>query len=327
MSTPPRRVGHVWIVGGTHGNELTGIYLVQKLQRSPQLRSGYSFTVQTLLANPAAIAQGVRYIDQDLNRSFDRISSQLDPLSHARIPCEPIPDEPIPYEHQLAVKISQTLNFDPEAAELTVILDLHSSTANMGMTLIVDEFNPFNWQLAAHLSQRHPQLKLYNSAHAGRKRDALRSLSPVGLCLEVGPVAQGTLDARLFGQTEAMVYEILAYLDHYNHSPEIHSGDAQDPLLVYHYQNALDYPRDSQGRLRGMIHPRLQHQDYQPLHPGDPVFLTFDQDAIAYEGNRVVYPIFINEAAYYEKGIALCLTQPQLIDFKAAQSVRNAAAL
>ncbi|WP_445249168.1 succinylglutamate desuccinylase/aspartoacylase domain-containing protein, partial [Microcoleus sp. OTE_8_concoct_300] len=26
-----------------------------------------------------------------------------------------------------------------------------------------------------------------------------------------------------------------------------------------------------------------------------------------------VYPIFINEAAYYEKGIAMCFTQKQIV--------------
>jgi aspartoacylase len=60
-----------------------------------------------------------------------------------------------------------------------------------------------------------------------------------------------------------------------------------------------------------MIHPQLQGKDYEALHPGNPVFLTFDNQAIAYEGESTVYPIFINEAAYYEKGIAMCLTQKQ----------------
>jgi aspartoacylase len=60
-----------------------------------------------------------------------------------------------------------------------------------------------------------------------------------------------------------------------------------------------------------MIHPQLQCQDYQPLKPGDPIFLTFDGKAIAYEGNSTVYPVFINEAAYYEKGIAMSFTQKQ----------------
>ncbi len=58
-----------------------------------------------------------------------------------------------------------------------------------------------------------------------------------------------------------------------------------------------------------MIHPQLQFRDYEALHPGDLMFLTFDGRAIAYEGESTVYPVFINEAAYYEKGVAMCLTE------------------
>ena len=60
-----------------------------------------------------------------------------------------------------------------------------------------------------------------------------------------------------------------------------------------------------------MIHPQLQFQDYQPLHPGDPMFLTFTGEVILYQGEVIVFPIFINEAAYYEKGIAMTFTKKQ----------------
>ncbi|MDP8932677.1 MAG: succinylglutamate desuccinylase/aspartoacylase family protein, partial [Cyanobacteriota bacterium] len=48
-------------------------------------------------------------------------------------------------------------------------------------------------------------------------------------------------------------------------------------------------------------------------NPGDPMFLTFDGESVLYEGKSTVYPIFINEAAYYEKGIAMCFTQKQIV--------------
>ncbi len=61
----------VAIVGGTHGNELTGVYLVQKFDRFPELLHRPSFECVTLLANPQAVIANQRYIDRDLNRSFD----------------------------------------------------------------------------------------------------------------------------------------------------------------------------------------------------------------------------------------------------------------
>ena len=63
-----------------------------------------------------------------------------------------------------------------------------------------------------------------------------------------------------------------------------------------------------------MIHPQRQFQDYQPLNPGEPIFITFDGQEIFYEGTSTVYPIFINEAAYYEKGVAMCLTQKKTVN-------------
>jgi aspartoacylase len=60
-----------------------------------------------------------------------------------------------------------------------------------------------------------------------------------------------------------------------------------------------------------MIHPLLQFQDYQPLYPDAPMFLTFTRETICYQGESTVFPIFINEAAYHEKGIAMTLTEKQ----------------
>jgi aspartoacylase len=50
------------------------------------------------------------------------------------------------------------------------------------------------------------------------------------------------------------------------------------------------------------------------LHPGEPMFMTFRGEEIVYKGNDIVYPIFINEAAYYEKGIAMHISQKELIE-------------
>ncbi len=64
-------IKNVALVGGTHGNELTGISLVKKYEQNYHLIKRDSFEILTLLANPQAIAAGKRYIDTDLNRSFN----------------------------------------------------------------------------------------------------------------------------------------------------------------------------------------------------------------------------------------------------------------
>ena len=62
----------VLIVAGTHGNELTGLY-IEKLIRDKQLNVQHqSFKVDTLLANPDAIVNNVRFMEADLNRQFGK---------------------------------------------------------------------------------------------------------------------------------------------------------------------------------------------------------------------------------------------------------------
>ena len=285
------KIDRVLIVGGTHGNELIGAYLIKKFEQSPHRLANLSFQTQLLLGNPQAFARIARYVDQDLNRSFDRQS--LQDLTQSN------------YENMRAREIAQSFQANADAST-TAILDIHSTTANMGLTLIVDNHNDFNLQLAAHLSERIPSLKVYSSAGSGRSHDALRSLSQFGLAIEVGPVAQGVLDADLFQRTENLACEILTYLEQQNRGEiPLYRGE----LKLYEYVEAIDYPRDQFGDIRAMIHPQLQFRDYEALHPGEPMFLTFDYEVIAYSGHSVVYPVFINEAAYYEKGIAMCLTQ------------------
>ena len=59
------------VVGGTHGNEYTGVYLVKALLATPALDN-----VEPFLANTRAIALNRRFCDEDLNRCFSR--AQLD---------------------------------------------------------------------------------------------------------------------------------------------------------------------------------------------------------------------------------------------------------
>ena len=84
----------------------------------------------------------------------------------------------------------------------------------------------------------------------------------------------------------------------------------------------VDYPRHADGNLAAMVHPALQNRDFQPLKRGDPIFQTHSLETIAFGampsgaasaaavdamGEEPTYAFFINEAAYYEKGVAFAL--------------------
>lgn len=283
------------IVGGTHGNELTGVYLVKKFHKYPDLIKRSSFETISLLGNTQAIALCKRYIEQDLNRCFT--GQNL------------VTDKNLSYE-QLRAKEIQKILQPQNQDSVNAIIDLHTTTANMGLCIILGTMHPLLLRLAAHLSAINPFLKVY--IHRESKNSGfLRSLSELGLAIEVGAVAQGILNAELFKQTEQLVYSILDFFEECNQGK---IPQHNNTLTLYQFFCAVDYPRNENGEIKAMIHPQLQFRDYEPLYPGDPIFLTFENEEILYEGESIVYPIFINEAAYYEKGIAMYFSHKQVIN-------------
>jgi aspartoacylase len=289
------KINRVAIVGGTHGNEFTGVYLLKKFEQQLNLVKRPSFETLTLLGNPEAFKESRRYIDRDLNRSFLSQDLQNSTLTG--------------YEERRAKVIEKILG--PKGkSQVDVIIDLHSTTANMGLSILLGELHPFTLQMAAYLTSINPEVKVCYT-QIKQESNLLRSLCNFGFAIEVGPVPQGVLNAELFQKTEELVYAILDYLERSNQGI---IENINSPLTVYRNEGVIDFPRDEHGEIKAMIHPQLQFQDYQALHPGDPIFLTFDGKAIAYDGTSTVYPIFINEAAYYEKGIAMCLTEKQQLE-------------
>jgi aspartoacylase len=288
------QIKRVAIVGGSHGNELIGAYLVKKFQKYPHFINRKSFDTLALIGNPQAISAGRRYIDTDLNRCFTGENLQANTFST--------------YEELRAKEIYKILQ--PENQEFVdAIIDLHTTTANMGLCIILGNMHPLLLRLAANLSAINPLIKIYIHQQP-QNSGFLRSLSKLGFAIEVGAVAQGILNAKLFQQTEQLIYAVLDYFEQYNQG-EI--ALISNSLNFYKSIGVVDYPRNKDGEIQAMIHPKLQFRDYQPLHPGDPIFLTFEDKDILYEGESIVYPIFINEAAYYEKGIAMYLSQKELI--------------
>ncbi|MEH1831234.1 MAG: aspartoacylase [Nostoc sp.] len=291
------QINRVAILGGTHGNEFTGAYLIQKFAQFPHLITRPNFETVTLLANPNAFAAGRRYVEKDLNRCFLK-QDLLDPTLNS-------------YEELQAKSIQDTLasNGDKQA---DFILDLHSTTANMGLTIILVNSHPLNLKLAAYLSHVSPLVRVYRCSFKSiAENPFVNSLCELGFAIEVGPIAQGVLKATLFQQTEKVVHAVLDYLEQFNQG-EIPS--TKETLILYDHLSVVDYPKKQDGTIFGMIHPELQDKDYQALNPGDPIFITFDDKTIFYQGTSTVWPIFINEAAYYEKGIAMCLTHKQQIN-------------
>lgn len=282
-------IQRVAIVGGTHGGELTGVFLAKKFQQFPLQIQRNNLEAITLLANEKAITMGMRYIDTDLNRAFnpqDLANPQL-----------------MNYEQSIAKVIARRI----QQEKIDFIIDLHSTTANMGLTIILHNSHPYLLHLAAYLTEINPNVRVlqHPPEHNG---SCLINLVELGITIEVGAVANGVLDAQLFQETEDLIHAILDYIaaNKQGKSPIV-----SENFIFYRIQQKVDYPRNMQGEIQAMIHPQLHFKDYKPLHPGNPIFITFDGKEIFYEGDSTAYPVFINEAAYYEKGIAMYLTQKE----------------
>ncbi len=286
---PEIKIQKVAIIGGVHGNELTGIYLIDKLQKYPKQFKKSNFEIISFLGNPKAIEIGQRYFDIDLNRCFTKEDLQNSTLNG--------------YEHLRAKELFQTLNRE----EIDLIIDLHSTTSDMGITLILNEPNPFLLKLATYVSQINLSVKVLHYDHINNP-PFLRHLCPLGLTIEVGAVPHNQLNLALLKQTEKVLHAILFYINAYNKKNLIPQSYT---LSLYRQVAQLDYPRDKQGRIVAKINPYLRN--YQPIEVDQPIFINNNVKNSFHNPSVTHYPVFIGESAYIEKGIAMGLTVKEQI--------------
>lgn len=291
---PPPIAPKVMVVGGTHGNERNAPWLLEFWRSQPQDLASQGLGLALVLGNPGAHAANRRYLERDLNRSFhpalwDGASSGQDELVRARELVD---------------------HFGPSGLEpCSVVLDLHSTTSSMGNCLVVYGRRPVDLALAAGI-QAQLGLPVYLHEADGAQTGFLVERWPCGLVIEVGPVPQGVLQSQICRQSQLAVEAALAVL-----------ADAADgvlrlpnQLVVHRHLASVDLPRHGDGSPAGCIHPQRQGRDWQPMGPGEALFIDAGGQTLAYGPpagleHEVVWPVFINEAAYGEKGIALSLTR------------------
>ncbi|WP_232756390.1 aspartoacylase [Vulcanococcus limneticus] len=296
----------VLVVAATHGNERNAAWLLEQWSRRPELLASAGLPLELVIGNPPAYAQNRRYLDRDLNRSFEP-SLLADPTRQER-------------EIQRAREL--LVAHGPQGqAPCAVAIDLHSTTSAMGNSLVVYGRRPADLALAAGIQARLG-LPVYLHEADAAQTGFLVERWPAGLVIEVGPVPQGLITARIARQSqlalEAACATLAAARDRCLQLP---AG-----LTLHVHHGSLDLPRDAAAgpgghgqRPSSTLHPLRQGRDWWPLAPGDPLFWSldggvqlFDPAAAAAVEARPApgarWPVFINEAAYGEKGIALSLT-------------------
>lgn len=141
------------VCGGTHGNEMSGVYMLRELKQQSVGQVG-SASLITVLSNPRAVESCRRYIDKDLNRCFtshllrqvkkidENISKRKRPLSpldenvpNPLLSSAPVTDD-TPYEQKRAQELNAQLGPKGSQEAVDLLCDLHNTTSNMGLCLI-----------------------------------------------------------------------------------------------------------------------------------------------------------------------------------------------
>lgn len=273
----------VLIFGGTHGNEWTGIHIVNHYadtfkKQFPKLN------IEFILANPEAHKINRRFKDEDLNRAFMFLSE----------------DRKNSYEHNRAHELKKMIGPDD------LVIDLHTTTANMGPTIILPHYTQEILGLCSKLTAKIASLHVIGAPDP--KRKYLASQSQQGLIIEVGPVANGVAEARVLESTLLMLKSIFELL-------EEGKLPLSGSLEILEECQDVRYPLNDKGEINGYIHSAIQGRDLLAMEGEISAFKLFSGEEIKLTLTEKLFPIFVNEAAYYPQQLAFTLCRKRMLKF------------
>ena len=286
----------VLLVAGTHGNEINGIFLFDQWEKSPLLINTHGIKTCKVIGNPEAQKAGKRYLHQDLNRSFQRESIKSISSSN--------------FER---FRANELVNLYGEAGEnpCQIALDFHTTTSSMGSCLVVYGRRDADLALAS-LIQSQLGLPIYLHESDQKQTGFLVESWPCGLVIEIGPIGQGLLNSRIISKTKLILETLMEQI----HQVKNLTFYPPDKLIIHRHIKSIDFPRDDKGNIDGYVHSLRQSKDWQELKKNDELFLKLNGEIIRYEEEEHYVPVFINEAAYVEKNMAMSFTKRELWDFK-----------
>lgn len=306
QNTEKPQVNSLAFVGGTHGNELTGVHTIPWLHQQQWFQES-TLRLNTLIANPKAVELGRRYADFDLNRAF---SKKL--LNSQDTTC---------YEYQKAREINELLGPKGPHSQTDLLVDIHNSTANMGISLIIGAMDEYLFALCLHLKSLSDDVRVYYMPEESESSPYLPTIAHRDLCLEIGPQAHGLINYATLQQSQLICRAIVEFTEKW---PSNEDESYRNQSLEFYEQIInVDYPRDENGEICALIHPAIQDHDYAAFSiDQQALFCDFygkdhsdsselDTLRTLLEGEHF-YPVFVNEQAYYEKGIAMSITQKKL---------------
>eukprot|EP00586_Coscinodiscus_wailesii_P021202 CAMPEP_0172500208 /NCGR_PEP_ID=MMETSP1066-20121228/135753_1 /TAXON_ID=671091 /ORGANISM="Coscinodiscus wailesii, Strain CCMP2513" /LENGTH=340 /DNA_ID=CAMNT_0013274325 /DNA_START=52 /DNA_END=1074 /DNA_ORIENTATION=- len=295
----------VVVVGGTHGNEYTGVWCIKALERRllTPAKAWPSLDVETLLSHPEAYKQNKRFIDTDLNREFSEKK-----LTGGEGNCTTT------VESLRARELDELLGpkFGDGDPKTDVIIDLHSTTTNMGISLIVQEGDVEMNRAAAYVSYKsggeEGDARILMRTVPRKDLPGVVSLARHGFTVEVGPVPQGVLRHDAVEKTERAMYFLLEYLELLNNDrvgvdTKLKDWYPEGKVPVFETSGKIEWPSDPENPNfpQVMVHKSVQDRDFLKIKKGDSLFVDLDGNDIPYSGSHgeEVHLMFINEGGYY----------------------------
>ena len=313
-------IKRVVVVGGTHGNEYTGVWCVKAIERQrqhhekektcdPFTENFPSLNISTLLANSEAHLANKRFIDSDLNREFSR--EKLTRPGHTLDGANYCNEARIALEID-AMYGSKIGNLDDVKTD--VFVDLHSTTTNMGVTFIIQEGDAVMAQAAAYVIAKMKEENendgnenfncLMHSIPDRNKRPNLSSIGKHGFTIEVGPVPQGVLRHDAVENTQRSLHYLFEFL----HKRNENEMQLHNELLSFYPDGTVPCYRSAPAKRLGemsgkitwpcdeenpnfptlLVHKDIQDRDFQIIRKGDPLFVRWDGSTIKYDGSHGV---------------------------------------
>eukprot|EP00943_MAST-04B_sp_MAST-4B-sp1_P004349 g4349.t1 len=327
-------VHNVCIFGGTHGNEKTA-FAVADHYLCGGVDSGChrdTFTTLVEISNPASVEANTRYVDTDMNRCF--LAEDLNNRDLTQT-----------VEHRRAKELNQL--YGPKDAvkpKVDYLIDLHNTTANCGILLLFHPSDTFSHMIGKHLIENSGCDIIRCCAWPNSERPNAGTLGRSGMTFEVGPSPWGCVNTELMLLTKKLVEMVLDFIEQHNISLANNTSNnisIKQKLVMYKRVGQYDYPRDNnsnnklynnKGRINMYIHPNIQDKDFKIrlIHGETKIFLDCNgKESATFDFNKMVqvpnanidvnkdelYPFFINEAAYYEKGFGFAVGKKCIVEF------------
>ena len=286
-------IQRILIVSGTHGNEINPVWAVKQFNRKENsLNNGIES--EYIIGNPAAYEKGYRYIDVDLNRSFTEIKNHDQHYNSV-------------YEINRANFLVDQFGING-SKPCQIAIDLHTTTSNMGTSIVLYGRRFKDFCLAALLQNKFG-LPIYLHEKDKAQTGFLVEAWPCGLVIEIGAVAQNFYDPKIIDRFLIIIRSLREEIDKLKNN----LIELPKELVVHVHQGSVDYPRDEKGYIDGLIHPERINQDWKMIKKGDPLFLDSQGLIYKYDGEELIWPVFIGEVAYKEKNIAMSYTKKEVI--------------